>query len=606
MDRNTIIGFVLIGIVLMVWMYLNAPPPPPPSGASARDSIAVRHDSLGQRSPAAPPAPAVAGAAGRSSAAATVSDSLGKYFSRLVIGERKLITVETPHYRAGLTTAGGAISSWTLADFKTWDKYPVDLIGAGANFHLLFYTSDGKLINTKSLFFASTLTDGTVIKLGKGDSAAVEFVLNAEGGGRIVKRLIFYGDRYSFDAVYRFEGMESVLSNFEYQVTWEPYLRYVEYNTINESNFAKSSSLAGGELTDVDASKLGEPATQAVSGRVNWVASRNKYFAVAMIPREKESQGAYIEGTRRALPDQGAREEYSLALRMPFTGRALETDRFTVFLGPLDYDLVRQYNVELERVMSLGAAWIIRPISSYVIIPLFKFLHYFIPNYGIVLIVFSLIIKVVLYPLTKSSMRSMQKMQALQPMMTEIKEKYKDDPQKMNQQVMRLYKEYGVNPAGGCLPMLLQLPILYALWAVFSGTIELRQASFVWWIKDLSIPDVIAKLPFRIPIFAMDEVSGLAVLMGVTMIIQQKMSVKDPRQQAMVYIMPILMTLMFNSFPAGLNLYYFTFNLFSIAQQAWINKQHKNEPLRKVEPGKSGGGFIARLAEKLPQQPKHR
>jgi YidC/Oxa1 family membrane protein insertase len=596
MDRNTIIGFVLIGLVLMVWMYVNAPPPPAP-GTAGRDSVAVRHDSTAQRAPA--PAPA-------SVAAAASGDTLGKFFSKLAGGARKSITIATPHYRAGLSSAGGAVTSWVLADFKTWDHFPVDLIGAGGNFHLLFYTSDGKLINTKSLTFTTDYADNTVITLGKGDSAAVEFALNAEGGGRIVKRLVFYGDRYSFDAVYRFEGMQSVISNFEYQVTWESHLRYVEYNTINESNFAKASCLAGGELTDIDASKLGEPVTQAVSGRVNWVASRNKYFAVAIIPREKESQGAYLEGTRTALPDHGAREEYSLALRMPFTGRSLETDRFTVFLGPLDWDLVRAYNVELEKVMSLGAAWIIRPISSYVIIPLFKFLHFFIPNYGIVLIVFSLIVKVVLYPLTKSSMRSMQKMQALQPMMNEIREKHKEDPQKMNQQVMRLYKEYGVNPAGGCLPMILQLPILYALWAVFSGTIELRQASFVWWIKDLSIPDVIAKLPFRIPLFAMDEVSGLAVLMGVTMIIQQKMSVKDPRQQAMVYIMPILMTLMFNSFPAGLNLYYFTFNLFSIAQQAWINKQHKDEPLRKVEPGKGAGGFIARIAQKLPQQPKHR
>lgn len=201
-------------------------------------------------------------------------------------------------------------------------------------------------------------------------------------------------------------------------------------------------------------------------------------------------------------------------------------------------------------------------------------------------------------------MKSMQKMQALQPMMTEIREKYKDDPQKMNQQVMRLYKEYGVNPAGGCLPLLLQLPILYALWSVFSSAIELRQASFFWWITDLSVPDVITKLPFRIPIFNINEISGLALLMGITMFIQQKMSVKDPRQKMMVWMMPILLTLMFNAFPAGLNLYYFVFNLLSIAQQAWINKKHKGEPLRKVEQKKSSGGWIARIAKDLPTKPK--
>lgn len=202
-------------------------------------------------------------------------------------------------------------------------------------------------------------------------------------------------------------------------------------------------------------------------------------------------------------------------------------------------------------------------------------------------------------------MKSMQKMQSLQPMMEEIREKHKDDPQKMNQQVMRLYKEYGVNPAGGCLPMLLQLPILYALWAVFSSAIELRQASFVWWISDLSVPDVITKLPFRIPIFNINEISGLALLMGITMFVQQKMSVKDPRQKMMVWMMPILLTLMFNSFPAGLNLYYFVFNLLSIVQQGWVNKKHKNEPLRKIEQKKSSG-WISKLAKDLPIKQKNK
>jgi YidC/Oxa1 family membrane protein insertase len=311
-----------------------------------------------------------------------------------------------------------------------------------------------------------------------------------------------------------------------------------------------------------------------------------------------------MEGIRTPLPDEGAKESYSIALEMPYLGNPGETDRFTVFLGPLDFDVIKKYDVGLENMMSLGAAWIIRPISEYVIIPVFKFLRMFIPNYGIVLIIFSILIKILLHPLTRSSMKSMQKMQALQPMMTEVREKYKDDPQKMNQQIMRLYKEYGVNPAGGCLPLLLQMPILYALWAVFSTAIELRQASFMLWIQDLSIPDVILKLPFRIPLFNINELSGLALMMGITMFVQQKMSVKDPRQKMMVWMMPLLMTMMFNAFPSGMNLYYFVFNILSIGQQAWMNKQHAGEPLRKVEPKKNKGGWIARIAKDLPQAKK--
>jgi YidC/Oxa1 family membrane protein insertase len=198
-------------------------------------------------------------------------------------------------------------------------------------------------------------------------------------------------------------------------------------------------------------------------------------------------------------------------------------------------------------------------------------------------------------------MRSMKRMQALQPLMNEIREKYKDDPQKMNQQVMNLYKEYGVNPAAGCLPLLLQMPILFALYSVFQSSIELRQAGFIWWINDLSIPDSILKLPFAVPLFGMTEVSGLALAMGITMFIQQKMTVTDPRQKAMVWMMPVMMTLLFNSFPSGLNLYYFVFNILSIGQQVWINKHHGNEPLRKVDPKKGSRGIMARLTRDLPK-----
>jgi YidC/Oxa1 family membrane protein insertase len=234
-------------------------------------------------------------------------------------------------------------------------------------------------------------------------------------------------------------------------------------------------------------------------------------------------------------------------------------------------------------------------------IPLFLFLHMFIPNYGIVIIVFSIIIKLALHPLSKTSMKSMKRMQALQPMMTEIREKYKDDPQKMNQQVMNLYKDYGVNPAAGCLPMLLQMPILFALYSVFRSSIALRQAAFLGWIHDLSIPDVIFRLPFSLPLFGISEVSGLALAMGITMFVQQKMTVTDPRQKAMVWMMPVMMTLLFNGFPSGLNLYYFVFNVLSIGQQMWLNKQTGNEPLKKVDRKPGKGGIMARLTKDLPK-----
>jgi len=179
------------------------------------------------------------------------------------------------------------------------------------------------------------------------------------------------------------------------------------------------------------------------------------------------------------------------------------------------------------------------------------------------------LIKIIVHPLTRKSYVSMQKMQTLQPKLNELKEKYGKDPQRLNKETMKLYKESGINPLSGCLPTLLQLPLLWAIFIVFRNTIELRDAAFIWWIKDLSAPDTILKLPFSIPFYG-DLVNILPLFMGVTMFIQQKMTMKDPKQKAMIYFMPIFLTLLFNSFPSGLNLYYALFNLFSILQQKYF------------------------------------
>ncbi|TAK58166.1 MAG: membrane protein insertase YidC [Bacteroidetes bacterium] len=596
MDRNTVIAFILIGLILMVWMYITAPTPKPQQ-PPAQDSTVVQtpQDSVKETTPEV-----------TAGAKLTAEDTLGTYFAPLASGENVMFFIKTEFYRAKVSSKGGSLQAWELAQFKTWDQHPVNLIdeSKGGDFHLLFSTSEGKVISTKNLYFKTDIRKWQEIKLGANDSITVDFVLEVVNQGKIVKSLTFYGNTYDVNVAYRFEKMETVISDYEYQVSWETGMRYAERNSVDESGFAIATVFAGGEATEIDATTINEPVKETISGQVSWVATRNKYFGVAIIPREGVSEGAFLEGEHLAMPDQGAKENYSMGVKMKFTGKEIEISRFTLFMGPLDFDIVKGYNVELDKIMSLGAAFLIRPISEYVIIPLFQFLNMFIPNYGFVLIVFSIIIKIALHPLSKSSLTAMRKMQQLQPMMTEIREKYKDDPQKMNVQIMRLYQEYGVNPAGGCLPMLLQLPILYALWSVFRSTIELRQASFIWWINDLSIPDVITKLPFKLPLFGFDEVSGLAVLMGITMFIQQKMTVTDPRQKAMVYLMPVMMTLLFNSFPAGLNLYYFMFNLLSIVQQEYVKRKHGDEPLKKVDPKKKSKGIIARIAKNLPEMKK--
>jgi YidC/Oxa1 family membrane protein insertase len=606
MDKQTFLGFLLIGLVVMIWLWMNSPPPPKPG--TQRDSTAVingAQTATGMTTDSAHAASPVAEAA-----AVTGPDTLGKFFSQdafhSATEEEKFVTIETDEYIARFSSKGGSLKSYVLKKFKTWAKYPVELINpeSPGELNLLFYTSDGKLIDTRGLTFQSNVFDGRTITLAKGDSVTVDMSLSAATGGapaRVIKSFTFTGGVYGFDANFRFENMEGVLSNFEYQIIWETGLRYAERNSIDESNTAQAFAYSGGELTDIDAAKVTDNPKQTVTGAVKWVATRTKYFGMAIIADDNASNGAFLEGKRIAKENGGAEEYYSLGMKMPFMGKPVETGHVQIFLGPLDFTTVKHYDVELQKMMNLGWAWIIRPIAEYVMMPLFQAIHWVIPNWGLVIIVFSFIIKLALYPLTRSSMKSMKKMQALQPMMDEIREKHKDDPQKMNAAIMRLYKEYGVNPAGGCLPMILQMPILYALWAVFRSTIQLRQAPFFGWIHDLSVPDVVAHLPFPLPIFNITELSGLSLLMGITMFIQQKMSVKDPRQKAMVWMMPIMMTLIFNNFPSGLNLYYFVFNAVQIVQQLRINKQHDDKPLRKVEDKPNKGGIFAGLSKQMPK-----
>lgn len=597
LDKRTTFGFVLIMLVLMVWMWVQAPPPatqPVPRADSLQQAEIASQESLRTVAKQEPP-PTVAPSPG---------EAYGKYFAPHTTGTEKVVIVKTDLYTAEVTTKGGLIKKWDLRQYLTWDKQPVQLVDFdhGGDFSLLFMSTDGKKVDTRNLYFEFGISPRTTVELKKDESYAVDLVLSISPEKKIIKRYVFTNGKYDIRTDVTLVNLQDVVANYEYQVTWDHGLRYAEHNSVDESSFAMGYAYSGGELIEIDATNTGQAEPRDIAGTTTWVATRTKYFGLAIIPEEGKSQGAYLGGEHTPQPDQGVKETYSLALKMPYRGASQETSSFLLYLGPLDYSTIKSYDRNLDEILSLGAAWIIRPIAEYILIPLFQVLHLFIPNYGIVIIVFSMIIKLALHPLTRTSMRSMKKMQALQPMMNELREKYKDDPQKMNQAVMNLYKEYGVNPAAGCLPMLLQMPILFALWSVLRSEIGLRQANFVGWIQDLSIPDSVVTLPFTIPFFGITDVSGLALAMGATTYLQQKTGgMTDPRQKAMLWMMPIMLTLVFNNLPSGLNLYYFVFNLLSIAQQIWINKHHGDQPLRKVEPKKRTGGIMAKLTKDMPK-----
>ncbi|MCL4549488.1 MAG: membrane protein insertase YidC [Bacteroidetes bacterium] len=607
MDKNTSLAFVLIGLILIVWLYFNSPTQVPKQQNGKADTTAIaKKDTAAFKQP-------VQKETQQQQTEKEVSPLGGKELPE------QIITVETDLARIELTTKGARIKRYFLNGYKTWyhnEIEPKDTnyynqhvqlvndLKNGGDFNIIFVTKEGKLVNTSSLDFSASPSN-YIYKVSGKDSLALNFTFTADNGKEIKKNFVFYGNNYASKVNIELDNMEDVISSYRYDLVWQNGINFVEENSVDEANNSHSSVFSADELEIIKA-KPGEKVTKDINGKVDYVAIKDKYFAMILAPANPSSDGgAYFEGTHLAVND-GVREYYSASLKVPFKNQKIQKDSFTLYLGPVDYFLLKSYKKNFEQIFEfgsfLGLKFIIKPISEYIMLPLFSFLSGFITNWGLVIIVFSILIKFALHPLTRQSLKSMKKMQMLQPKITELKEKFKDNPQKVQQETMKLYSTYGINPMGGCLPSLLQMPILVALWSLFNVTIEIRQQPFILWMKNLSSPDVIYRLPFKLPLFNVDAISGLAVLMGVTMFIQQKMSIKDPSQKAMIYVMPVMFTLMFMGFPSGLNLYYFMFNLLSIGQQYYVNKKHDNVELVPVANPNKKKGFLTRMMESAEKQ----
>lgn len=611
MDRNAVIGFVLIAVLFVVWMFVTTPSPEEIQQQEAQKKEQVQPDAekTKERQPAAiaPTQDPV-----DSTNASAELNRFGAWFAHLGRGQEDTFTIETEKYEVTFSTRGGSIKRWRLKGFHSWNDKPLQLIdwARPSDFNIVFASNDGRFIDTKDLYFRyDGLPASRNIVLT--DSASLQFqaVLPVRGDSvALIKSYTVRSGGYDMDVDIELRNMAQVVANSEYQVTLHsPAL--TERNSVEEAGFSETDIMVNGsrETFNADDTELDKTSFE---GETEWISIKNKYFLNALMVRDGfKANGAYVEGKMYSYPNEGQREIYEAGIKVRYRGESREISKFSIFVGPLDYEILETQYKGMEQVLDLGWEFVVRPFSEYLVMPLFSFLHSFIPNYGIVIIIFSIIIKLLLHPLTKSSMKSMQRMQKLQPLMTELREKYKDDQQKQNVEIMKLYKEYGVNPAGGCLPMLLQMPILFALFSIFRSTIDLRHQPFVSWISDLSAPDILITLPFKIPLLGMSFISGLALLMAITMFVQQKMTIQDPRQKSMVYMMPVMFWILFNSFPSGLNLYYFMFNLLSIAQQQIINRRHKDEPLVKVTPkeGKKQSWTeraMASMQEKAKEQQK--
>lgn len=609
MDKKSIIGFVVIGIILILWMTWTSKNQKPQQQQAPKTETV--QDSAVNKTKTETPIQQVTK---DTSTGNKYADDFGETFtanSVTFVKEKasdyeKFFVVENSKYKFEFSSFGGALFKAYMKEFTTWDGKEVQLVdwNKGNELNLMFTSKEGKTINTKDLVFVQDKHPSQNMVLSSTDNFVLKYSLNVNGDStqKILKTYTFAPNSYEFIVEYEFVNPSKFIADNKYQVVWGSSLNLTEFRSDEEARFSAAYSYMGDELEIMTPKDYNKEEKFNLNGNTDYVAARNKYFGIFIIPYSRKGDGAYLTGNKIHLENEGQKNIFSVAVKMDIKNDVSEKASFKILLSPIDYKILKSYDMNLEKTMRFSLDWLVRPIAQYAIIPLFNFLHLFIPNWGLVIILFAIILKIALNPLTKKQMSSMRKMSALNPKMTEIREKFKDDPQKMNAKIMQLYKEEGINPMGGCLPLLLQLPILYALFGVFQSTIELRHAAFIWWIKDLSAPDVLFHLPFKIPLFGIDQVSGLATLMGITMFIQQKMTVTDPKQKSLVYIMPIMLTLLFFNFPSGLNLYYFMFNLLSIGQQYYTTKIRPPKEDEIKKPAKPG--IMQRFMEKIQQQQK--
>jgi len=479
--------------------------------------------------------------------------------------EEKELVISTETYFLTLSNrGGGTITQFCFKEYQNFRGNRVHLLkpGAGGNLGMEFPLSDTETLSFNDIPFYSAVFErySNLDTLYVNRPLNLTFTLKTKENQEIVRTFTFPPDGYAFDLDVVLKNWSALAPNMIYTINWYDGFAITEKNVADDLNYSYVYSKAGEELTNLQLKEKEQ--SIRTDGDARWVALRSKYFLASIVAESGPGIRTEICGTRSKTE-----RFFNARLFMRLPARNMHEDQYKIVIAPLDESYLTSLGYGHELVMNWG--WkLIKPISVG-ILKLLKFMRKFIPNYGIVLLFFSFLIKIILYPLTHKSYESMKRMQELQPLLAELKEKHANNPQALNQETMKLYKEYGVNPLGGCLPMLFQMPLLYALFIVFRTTIELRGASFIWWIKDLSTPDVIFTLPFSIPLYG-DGVAVLPIVMALTMILQQKMtgaSQANQQQKIMMWFMPIFFLLIFNNFPSGLNLYYTVFNLLTILQQ---------------------------------------
>ena len=532
MEKRALLAIGLAFIILLVYQFFFIPPQPvqtlPQTATEDRQlQPATVEDGMDSMYPALPtaetPAPQTA----------------------LIGGED--IRVETPLYSAAFSSKGANIRHFQLKHFKDKEGNNVVILNDPKGKPPLSIGSKKELELADAMFTVSRHD----LKLDK-DKQRGSLVFTYRARGISVKRTYtFSSDSYKIDIRDEVSGLSDYLITIG-----------ADFGIHEKEGFYTHVGpvlLKEADRIEFTADKFDEP--ESYSEQLKWIALEDKYFFASLVPVSP------VKEAKVWKQDD--------ALMIGLRGSPGVND-FILYAGPKEYDTLKSLNIGLEHIVDFG-------FFSILAIPLFwllKFFYQMTGNYGWAIILVTFILRIPFIPLINKSQRSMKKMQEIQPKMAEVKEKHKKDPQKMNKEMMGLYKKHKVNPVGGCLPMLLQIPFFFALYKILLISIELRGAPFMLWINDLSAPDTLfGHIPASIPLIGGFALGPLPILMGATMIIQQKMTPTslDPTQNRLMMLMPIVFTFLFLNFASGLVLYWLMNNLFSIIQQFFANRKLAKE-----------------------------
>ncbi|WP_293298301.1 membrane protein insertase YidC [Pedobacter sp. UBA4863] len=587
MDRNTFTGLFLIMIILAGGVFFMKP-----SEAELKREQQVQDSIKNAGLKSAPAAkPAV-------TPVKTVDSTAVKGpFGANINGTEQTTVLENENFKITFTNLGGKIKSVELKNEKTYQKQPLILFDGNHNKFGLNLNIDGKVINTNNLYFTATTTNnGITMRANYSEDKYVDFIYNIPANS------------YNIDFNVNLNGFNQIIQGNNISLNWESTLLQQEKDAKKEREHSAPYFKYVEKTPDyLDLHK--DEKKELTEGKIEWFSFKQHFFSAVLIPSVPFEKG---DLEVKFTNEPGKIKWYGANMQLPFNQLAAQNYNFKFYFGTNKFSVLKGQGHEIEKQVDLGY-WPLKYINRFVVLPVFNFLEGFNWGYGLIILVLTILLKLAMSPLTYKSYVSMAKMRVLKPEMDEIKAKVgEDNPTLLQQEYLKLYKQVGVNPIGGCLPMLLQLPFVMAFFFFFPNLFELRGESFLW-MKDLSTYDNFINFGFNVP-FIGDHLSLMCILMTISTLIytyfNNQISGATGQMKYIGYIMPIIFLGVLNSYPSGLNYYYFLANMLTFLQQFLIRKMvnddkihailQENKAKPKVEKKKSG--FQARLEDYMRQQ----